>query len=367
MPATPQTFDLRPEHLAGPGVPEATPIYEANGVRVYTMDDLQHMPRPQWLIKDMVEELGLTVFFGPDKVGKTIMLTSFLWAWAAGEPNWFNPHFTMVDPADGDRSVLYILLEGQGAFYSRYNAWCRQNGLENGLPNFHVVSQGVSIFERGMKVDDITTWTQSAQGIWSYLTEYKPKIMVIDTFSRATPGMDENSSEVANFVAWLDHARDTFGTSMVVVHHSPLSEESRPRGHSSLKGAASTYVRISGDPEKRYAKMIVGPHRNLEGTNPHHGGTDYGWYFVKEAVYDSVIVRPTGPEVKKAAPSPDGTLLERTWRFLDEEGGKTFGEVASSMGRKAADLLSKNPDWFTQTGRIYEAVPQPEAASLEQL
>lgn len=249
----------REPHLSGEMLPD-----------VWKMEDLQFRPKPNWLINGMVEEKGLTIFFGPDKVGKTAMLSSFLWAWS-GKKDWFlHEEFKMSDPSDSERSVLYVLLEGQAAFYDRYDAWKNVYNSGDPIENFYVIDEGLSLFDKNMRWDDVKTWTTSAAKLYNAISELKPSLLVVDTLSRATAGMDENSPQMAQVVGFLDYLRDTEGTSTILVHHVALADGDRPRGHSSLKGAASSYVRIEGKPEDHVLFLKHGPHRNAEsGTRPY--------------------------------------------------------------------------------------------------
>lgn len=239
--------------------------------RLYSVNDLGRRPMAEWLVRDVVEERGLTVFFGPDKVGKTAVLSSLLWAYAAGHSQWhgfemMNPRDTMNGPdVVSDRRVLYVLLEGQSSYYWRYREWCkRYNGGEAvRSESFLVVDDGVSLFEPGMRWDRQETWTTSAKKLWNVVADYRPDILVLDTLSRATAGMDENSSAMAQVVGILDHLRDAFDLATVIVHHTALGDVERPRGHSSLKGAASSYVRIH-QTQAGYLSLKTGPHRNSD-------------------------------------------------------------------------------------------------------
>lgn len=281
MPATPLSYVPQAEDLQRMaalrriqemGEHNAEPIFDVDDgfVRAWRMTDLKNRPAPKWLIENIVEEEGLTVFFGPDKVGKTAALSSLLWGWAAGMKWWLMPQYEMHDPRDDtERRVMYILLEGQAAYYERFEAWKSRYSDESlDLDNFIVVDESMILYDRNVRLDAPSTWTTSMQRIHKTVAVYQPHILVIDTLSRATPGMDENSPQMAAIVGFFDMLRDAYGTAIIVVHHTSLSEEERPRGHSSLKGAASSYVRIKGKPEDDVLYLVNGPHRNAEPSQP---------------------------------------------------------------------------------------------------
>ncbi len=243
----------------------ATPVFDGQEdlPRVWDINDLAMRPQATWLIDNVVEDRGLTVFFGPDKVGKTAALSNFLWAWCAGKEEFLS--FEMEDPPEAEgRRVLYVLLEGQANFYSRYDAWLHAYNGGEPLEGFYVMDEGLSLFQSRMEWEDPNTWTPSSRKLWNAVDALRPHVLVIDTLSRATAGMDENSSSMAHVVGMMDHMRDVYGLSTVIVHHTSLADGDRPRGHSSLKGAASSYVRIEGKPEQEVLTLVTGPHRNSD-------------------------------------------------------------------------------------------------------
>jgi hypothetical protein len=63
----------------------------------------------------------------------------------------------------------------------------------------------------------------------------KPKLLVIDTFSKFSAGIDENSNgEVAAYLAGLSSLRDEFGCTVLLVAHSGHGDAKRPRGANAL-------------------------------------------------------------------------------------------------------------------------------------
>jgi hypothetical protein len=274
VPATPRPIEITEEDLRKKvsaairqGTGDAVPVLEEGDdyPRVWDINDLVNRPPATWLIENLVEDKGLLVFFGPDKVGKTAALSNFLWAWC-GHKDWFlTDSFAMADPPESDeRRVLYVLLEGQANFYARYDAWCHayNNGKE--VQGFYVMDEGLSLFQPNMQWEKPSTWTPSATKLWNAVDALRPHVIVIDTLSRATAGMDENSSHMAQVVGMMDNLRDVYGLTTIIVHHTALSDGDRPRGHSSLKGAASSYARIEGEPEDPVLTLITGPHRNSD-------------------------------------------------------------------------------------------------------
>lgn len=278
-----EAIDIRRSALRKQFQDEAQPYLAAeNFATVWRMDEMAYLPQPPWLIEQLVEEEGLTLFVGPDKVGKTAVLSSFLWSWCAGKDTYLDPVFKMHDPTEGERSVVYLLLEGRASFYNRYAAWKEAYEVKGELDNFFVITEGTSLFDKSFRQEDRATWPESLVNLWNSLEAIKPAIFVVDTFSRATAGIEENSSQVAQVVAFFDKLRDELGIATIVVHHTPVDAKTkRARGHGSLKGAASSHILIDGEAGTAHAKLVVQEHRNVDPKNQVHDGGQVGYFFKK--------------------------------------------------------------------------------------
>jgi hypothetical protein len=357
VPATPRTLTFTDEDLAqaqeerekrarlralieGRVGSVAEPVVSDPTVaRFYTMEELSNMPPPRWLISNIVEEGGLTLFYSPDKMGKTALLSSLLWAYCTGKDSWLHSDFKMYDPSEGERSVAYVLLEGHATYYYRYKAWADVYNDGNYPTNFWTAPEGLNLFVPGMNVEKPETWGDSVKELYRFIEQMRPTILVIDTFSRATAGINENSSEIAQVVNWFDFLRDQFGTTTIVVHHTPLEDTKRPRGHSSLKGAASSYVRISPSdgPNPRIHTLWHGPHRNAE-------TGDHGYDFTMVSTEDAFYIQASSEHVRSLGPREEQVL-----NYLKEHGGSVdFPTMSKELGIDKANLrrLINNSGYF---------------------
>jgi hypothetical protein len=79
---------------------------------------------------------------------------------------------------------------------------------------------------------------------------------LVVTLSRCIPGGNENAPEVmTEAVNTLDRIRERLNATVIVIHHSPLSDKDRPRGHSSLFAAADTAITIEQVGDLRTAAL----------------------------------------------------------------------------------------------------------------
>ena len=258
MPATPMTITISKEDLAtaragGRANVEATPMLEGDEyLRVYPAYEMANLPKPKWLIRNFVEERGLTVVFGEDKLLKTAFVLSMLGAWTLGCDWYLNRSlFQMETPESGERKVLYCLLEGQGSTYDRWHELATHLGEDEKTENMMVMPDTLQLYKPGMEISrdwktTQDTWSADAKRLWNTVDVLRPSVIVVDTLLRSAPGLDENSPHMQSIVGLLDIMRDEFGVTSVLVTHTPKSAAGEIRGHGSVSGAASTLFNVQG-------------------------------------------------------------------------------------------------------------------------
>lgn len=218
---------------------------------VWNLADLEHMPKAKWYIQNVLEEGGSSVVFGNPGSGKTAVVASMLWSWLAGLPYWLDPVYALDQrtPLD-ERKVLYLLLEGREGVGVRFRAWNDMAGLsptekDRVLKNFLVMPQSISLWKPKMQLEDPETWTWGLRRLMNVLNELRPQIIVIDTQSRATPGMPENNAEDASVLMdILTRFTKEYGASPILLHHSTKGDKKVMRGSSAFEGAVSSAVLI---------------------------------------------------------------------------------------------------------------------------
>lgn len=184
---------------------------------VLTVDDLENMPQPKWILQDRIPE-GQTWVYGEPGVGKTFVVLD----WAASV-------------AAKNQKVVYFIGEGVKGFSKRVLAWRRAHDSVS-LSNFLVVPTAPALLEN-----------HGAEAFNEVIKKHQPKLVVIDTFARAAVGADENSAkDVGRAIAALDTVFRLHDTSSLVVHHSNKGGHSE-RGSSAIRGAADATWEVLPD------------------------------------------------------------------------------------------------------------------------
>ena len=184
---------------------------------VLSIEQLENMPQPQWLLEHRLPE-GQTWVYGEPGVGKTFVVLD----WAA------------TVAAQGN-NVLYFVGEGVKGFSKRVLAWKRAHDTAD-ISNFFVVPMTPQLLDR-----------QSVEAFNEVVKKYEPRLVVIDTFARAAVGGDENSAkDVGRAISVLDTIYRVHDCSSIVVHHSN-KHGGNERGSGAIRGAADATWEVVAD------------------------------------------------------------------------------------------------------------------------
>jgi hypothetical protein len=183
---------------------------------------LRDLPPLQWLVKGIIPlcDTGtLAVFWGQPGSFKSFATLGMACAVSSGKPAW--GHFP-VQQSD----VVYVAAEGMADLDLRLGAW--EKHFSGDASKVHFLCRPLRVTDP----DDVEFLVKDTKK-----HKLKPRLFVIDTWSRCLCGEDENqSSTVERAVASLDQLRLTFGAAVVVVHHSDKAGMTA-RGSGALKGA----------------------------------------------------------------------------------------------------------------------------------
>lgn len=203
-------------------------------------DDFSSAPAPiSWLVKRWVQDKALIMVHGPSGGGKTFVVLDWCLRMASGTPDWLGQK---VKPGN----VVYLAGEGHHGLKARVAAW----------KHYH-------------QAKSLTMWLSrdgcdlnTPQGYIKVVEQVRqlpsgPKLIVVDTLHRFLAG-DENSAQDAKTMLDACNAlmRD-FGCSVILVHHTGVSDEAqhRARGSSAWRGALD--IEISIVPAKDDAPMQI--------------------------------------------------------------------------------------------------------------
>jgi putative DNA primase/helicase len=108
----------------------------APGIRILSLDQLVHLPEPEWLIEGLLERGSLATLYGPSDSGKSFVAIGMACC-VAGLGNW-------CSRPTGHGDVVYVCAEGSAGVARRIRACCHD--AHRPLPDrFYVIPQPVEV------------------------------------------------------------------------------------------------------------------------------------------------------------------------------------------------------------------------------
>jgi hypothetical protein len=208
--------------------------------------------------------------------------------------------------------------------------------------------------------------------IKAQIGETRPVAVCLDTLNRSLRGSENKDEDMTAYIAACDAIREAFGCAVIVVHHCGV-EGTRPRGHTSLMGAADAQLAVKRESDERitakveFAKDFEADARIASALQVVDVGTDDDGETITSCVVVPADVPPkdapakAGPKLNKKHKTmlgilreagPDGlTTQEWNQRARDEGIGEKrpadLPEVRKALKRKGLVIESDN-GWVAQ-------------------
>jgi hypothetical protein len=189
------------------------------GVELFTIAELLDRPPPKFLIEDIFPEKGVAVIGGQSGSMKTFLMIYLAFLVATGKK--------LDTKAVKQTGVLFLNNEGQAGFGRRCQAAAAHLGIE--IPdNFRVAE----ITPNLMREETLAQFLEAGDEL-----EYIPGLIVLDTFSKATIGGNDNdTSDMAMAIATAYKLANHFDALVVLIDH--VGKEPKK----GLRGAYSKYA-----------------------------------------------------------------------------------------------------------------------------
>jgi hypothetical protein len=200
--------------------------------------DVKLDTRPRCIVDGLIPKDGLVVIWGPPKCGKSFWTFDLVMHPALG---WdYRGH------AVEQGAVVYIACEGEQGLAAR-NAAFRQDKLsDDDDPPFYLLTTRLNL---PAQIDLL------AADIAAQVPEETCAAIVLDTLNRSIGGSESSDEDMAKYIGACDALRDKFKCAVVIIHHCGIND-TRPRGHTSLSGAADAQIAISRDTKDRVIATI---------------------------------------------------------------------------------------------------------------
>ena len=279
-------------------------------------DGFSAQPAPiSWLVKHWIQDKALVMVHGPSGGGKTFVTLDWMLHIASGKATWFGHK---VRPGN----MVYLAGEGHHGLRSRIAAWKHHNNVSN--LNMWVSKSGVDL-------NTAEGYLKVVEAIRAL--KIKPDVITVDTLHRFMAG-DENSAQDAKTM--LDACAalmQEFGCTVILVHHTGVSEEAqhRARGSSAWRGALDIEISVIPAKGEKSIEIVQRKSKDAEMAAPVYVDLESvaipGWMDEDgEAVTSAVVVKGEVPESKQKDKSLGFADFEKAWwsSGAEERGGAPY-------------------------------------------
>jgi hypothetical protein len=132
--------------------------------------------------------------------------------------------------------VVYCALEGQSGIEARVEAWRLSHLAES-------ASDDIPFFLQPAPLNLVRDYDELIELIRLKLGGMPPAAVIFDTLARSMEGSESDDEAMGRYIRAADAVREALNCAVIVVHHCG-HEGSRPRGHSSLLGAADAVISV---------------------------------------------------------------------------------------------------------------------------
>ena len=303
-------------------------------------DEFCQKPAPiSWLIKRWLQRDALIMVHGPSGGGKTFVVLDLCLTMASGGGNWCGHRASAAN-------VVYLAGEGHHGLKGRIAAWkTKKNSAKLNM----------WLSRSGLDLNTSEGYQRTVEALRG-LPE-KPELIVVDTLHRFLNG-DENSSQDAKTMLDACAAlQSEFQASVLLVHHTGVSDESqhRARGSSAWRGALDIEISVVPSKEDKPMEVVQRKSKDDELAASIYGelmGVEIpGWIDEDGAqVTSAVFSQADAPEEKQKSHGLGGDikLFERAWwKSGCEDRNRSpyvsrsaFLELLSSDGIKASSAAN---------------------------
>jgi len=177
-----------------------------------------------WTIEKYIEKAVVVNYYGESGVGKSFGAIDMSLSIATGM-DWLGCRTKKGQ-------VLYVAGEGHNGINRRVYAWRSENGFPD-TSNLHVTQRALNLTHESDRIL-----------LEAYLdTLDNPQLIVIDTWGRATAGINENSSEdVQPIIEYLAHLTRKYNCTVMVLHHTPKAHTNDSAGSKNIKSSMDVEI-----------------------------------------------------------------------------------------------------------------------------
>lgn len=264
--------------------------------RFLSLTDLATLPEPRWMIEGLFEENTRVMLAGPSYSFKSFMALDWMLCMASGRQ--WQGRVTKTS------RIAYILGEGKSGLLKRIRAWIVYNKL---------TTAERELLEKNFKITFDVPQLADEESVDKLLEdlkneEFRPDVIVVDTFARSAVGMDENEQkDMGLWIASADRL-GLLGYTVLFLHHTKKNIEGgvQYRGSTAIMGAMDSAMLLVREGEN--VTLSVTKQKDHDEGKPMH----FRRHIVKitdRKDDDSIVLISSG---RVAEDAPETTVVDGT-------------------------------------------------------
>jgi AAA domain len=195
--------------------------------------DIKRATGGDYMIKGLIPSRGFGVIYGASGTFKSFVALDMAYHAALGW-NWAGRRASQG-------VALYIAAEGMGGMAKRVEGFRMAHGDWPGRVPFALMPASPNL---GSTKGDLDRLISSIDSMGR-----DPNLIVLDTLSQMLHGAEENGAGMTAFIQNAQTLATRFDCFVIAVHHTGHGPQDRMRGHSSLKAAVDTAIRVEKLPD----------------------------------------------------------------------------------------------------------------------
>jgi len=214
-------------------------------------DEQRDLPEPAWLVPGWLQHASVAMLYGEPGSYKSFAALDAALSIAAGVPAWGGEYEACAFP------VVYVAAEGAiGIAKKRRPAWREHKRIDARLP-FYLVQDTPLIRDAG-SVNEFMRAIEDKCGA------ELPRLIVLDTYSRAMAGLDENAAQDASrAVEIASGLSNRYSCTVLIIHHAAKDSE-RERGSTALRAGVDTVIQCDADKGRKTVRLRCSKQKDAE-------------------------------------------------------------------------------------------------------
>jgi hypothetical protein len=270
------------------------------------IDDFCSKPSPiSWLVKRWVQSNALVMVHGPSGGGKTFVVLDWCLRMASNTADWCG------NKVKGG-NVVYLAGEGHHGLRGRVAAWKQHHNVTSAM--------NMWLSKDGCDLNTAAGYLKVVQQIRTLPNT--PQIIVVDTLHRFLSGDENSAQDAKTMLDSCNNLMNEFDCSVILVHHTGVSEEAqhRARGSSAWRGALDIEISVVPGTDTTPMKLVQRKSKDAEMAEPVflelQSVAIHGWMDEdNQPVSSAVVIASTAPVKDKKDSKTDGfrKLFENAW------------------------------------------------------